>query len=116
MCRRFSYGNYTFGKTERGSVGVLESHPPTQARTTARHPSPNEKETQGVPGRAATRPAPEMLTSRFDRSRHFFSPLFCFGIALLTVQLVPPSGEVNAWEFATRVITDHLTQCHLLGP
>jgi hypothetical protein len=31
MCRRFSYGNYTwkntFGKKERGSVGGLESHP-----------------------------------------------------------------------------------------
>ena len=52
----------TVGKTERLSVGVLESHTPTQARTTSRHPPPDEKETQGVPGRAATHPAPEMIT------------------------------------------------------
>ena len=30
----------TFGKTERGSVGGLESHPPAQTRTTSRHPPP----------------------------------------------------------------------------
>jgi len=29
-------------------------------------------------------------------------PLCVHSIALLTVQLVPTSGEVNAWEFAGR--------------
>jgi hypothetical protein len=32
--------NYRVGKTERRSVGGLESHPPTQTRTTSRHPPP----------------------------------------------------------------------------
>ena len=40
----FSYTKLHIRKTERGSVGeCLESHPPTQARTTSRHPPPRMK-------------------------------------------------------------------------
>jgi hypothetical protein len=37
-----------------------------------------------------------------------------FSIAILTVQLVPTSGEEKAREFTERVTSGHLT--HLLGP